>query len=79
MTYPTCSVLIIRSGSKLQWLHRDLPHLHPTEEGPSAHQFDGEWLIGCYDWDFIMEDIRYGIRCEVPVVSYTDFKAEHES
>lgn len=40
---------------------------------------NGEWLIGYYDWNFIEEGIRYGIRCEVPGVSYTDFKAEHAS
>ena len=37
---------------------------------------NGEWLISHYDWDFIEEGVRYGIRCEVPGVSYTDFKVE---
>jgi hypothetical protein len=64
-----------------------IPGYQHGDEVTLMVEFDGEggidcyaneeWLIGYYDWDFIEDGVRYGIRCEVPGVSYTEFKAEH--
>lgn len=50
-------------------------------------EFDGEGVIDCYvndeclisyfDWDWNVGGARYGIRCEVPNVCYTEVIADH--
>ena len=45
-------------------------------EGAIDCYANGEWLINYYDYNWVYGS-RYGIRCEVPGVCYTDVLADH--
>ena len=62
-----------------------IPNYHHGDEITISVEFDGEgcidcyangeWLISYYDFNYLEGD-RYGIRCEVPGVSYSNVVAE---